>query len=54
MEDYIAAAAAHFEELLRQQLRRQEAMEQGAEARDFAAANVNVGDLRVEKNFPAA
>ena len=38
MEDYIAAAAAHFEELLRQQLRRQEAMEQGAEARDFAAA----------------
>ena len=38
MEDYIAAAAAHFEELLRQQLKRQEAMEQGAEARDFAAA----------------
>ena len=38
MEEYIAAAAAHFEELLRQQLRRQEAMEQGAEARDFAAA----------------
>ena len=38
MEDYIAAAAAHFEELLRQQLRRQEAMEQGAETRDFAAA----------------
>ena len=38
MEDYIAAAAAHFEELLRQQLRRQEAREQGAEARDFAAA----------------
>ena len=38
MEEYIAAAAAHFEELLRQQLRRQEDMEQGAEARDFAAA----------------
>ena len=38
MEDYIAAAAARFETLLREQLKRQEAMERGNEARDFARA----------------
>ena len=39
MEEYIAAAAAHFEQLLREQLKRQEAMEQGGKARDFASAD---------------
>ena len=38
MEDKIAAAAAQFERLLREQLARQEAMEKGAEARDFSRA----------------
>ena len=38
MEDYIAAAAAQFETLLREQLKRQEAMEAGASARDFSRA----------------
>jgi len=38
MEEYIAASVARFEELLRQQLNRQEAMENGAAARDFASA----------------
>ena len=39
MEEYIAAATAHFEQLLREQLKRQEAMEQGGKARDFASAD---------------
>lgn len=38
MEEYIAAAAAQFETLLREQLRRQESMEQGMPARGFAKA----------------
>ena len=38
MEDFIAAAAAQFESLLREQLARQERMEKGAFSRDFAAA----------------
>ena len=38
MEDKIAAAAAQFETLLRQQLARQERMEKGAFTRDFAGA----------------
>ena len=38
MEDYITAAAAQFEKLLREQLQRQEAMEAGAPARDFSRA----------------
>ncbi len=39
MEEYIAAATAHFEQLLCEQLKRQEAMEQGGKARDFASAD---------------
>ena len=39
MEEYIAAATAHFEQLLREQLKHQEAMEQGGKARDFASAD---------------
>ena len=39
MEEYIRAATAHFESLLREQLARQNHMEQGAAARDFAAAD---------------
>ena len=38
MEEKIAAAAAQFETLLRQQLARQERMEKGAFTRDFAGA----------------
>lgn len=38
MEEYIKAAAEQFEKLLREQLVRQEAMEHGAVARDFAGA----------------
>ena len=38
MEDRIAAAAAQFEKLLREQLARQEAMEKSADARDFSEA----------------
>ena len=38
MEEYIRAGVAQFETLLRQQLARQERMEQGAFTRDFAAA----------------
>ena len=38
MEEYIAAAAAQFEKLLREQLSRQERMEHAAAARDFAGA----------------
>ena len=38
MEEYIKAAAEQFEKLLREQLVRQEAMEHGAAARDFAGA----------------
>ena len=39
MEDYIKAASAQFETLLREQLARQERMEQGAFTRDFATAD---------------
>ena len=39
MEDRIAASVRQFETLLREQLARQERMEQGAPARDFAAAD---------------
>ena len=38
MEELIRASVAHFEALLREQLQRQERMEQGAGGRDFAAA----------------
>ena len=38
MEDCIAAAVAQYETLLREQLKRQERMEQGGEARNFASA----------------
>ncbi len=38
MEEYIRSAVEHYERLLRAQLGRQEAMEQGSAARDFAAA----------------
>ena len=44
METYIAAAVAQFETLLREQLARQERMEQGAEARDFKTAeHIRIG-----------
>ena len=36
MDERIAAAAAQFEKLLREQLSRQEAMEKGGNARDFS------------------
>ena len=38
MEELIRESVAHFEALLREQLKRQEHMEQGAGGRDFAAA----------------
>ena len=38
MEDFIASASAQFETLLREQLRRQEAMERGLFTRDYASA----------------
>ena len=38
MEAFMEAAVAHYETLLREQLKRQERMEQGGEARNFAAA----------------
>ncbi len=44
MEAYLAAAAAQFEKLLREQLERQELLEQGAAARDFShAAHIVIG-----------
>ena len=39
MEDYIAAASRQFEELLRQQLARQQRMAEAAQARDYAKAD---------------
>ncbi len=38
MEDFVRASCAHFEALLREQLQRQQRMEQAGKARDFAAA----------------
>ena len=44
MEDYIKQAVAHYESLLRQQLARQERMEQGAANRDFSKAeHITIG-----------
>ena len=44
MEERIAAAAAQFEKLLREQLARQESMEKGSAARDFfQAENIVIG-----------
>ena len=36
MEEYIQAASRHFEQLLREQLARQERMAQGAATKDFS------------------
>ena len=44
MEDFIRASVAHFESLLREQLKRQEAMEQGAAKRDYSkAGHITIG-----------
>ena len=44
MEDFIRASVAHFESLLREKLKRQEAMEQGAAKRDYSkAGHITIG-----------
>ena len=44
MEEFIRASVAHFETLLREQLKRQEAMENGAAKRDYSKAeHITIG-----------
>ena len=44
MEEFVAASVAHFEKLLREQLSRQESMEQGAAKRDYSRAeHITIG-----------
>ena len=44
MEEFIRASVAHFENLLREQLKRQETMEKGAAKRDYSKAeHITIG-----------